>query len=397
MFSAAAYEKRRKKGGLLAPTKSSSMKKTSKVVQRSPATAKKKPRKKSAGGLNVIDLTKKKPAGTPRESSEVGKGKESASKIVEGQVSAFNTPPSAPAVLTPKPKEPQLKLKGPFAVHKKQTTQLQRQVERQSKDMQHVQAYHTLLRQKLDSSREKYSEMKGAFVKLQAHSEDLRQRLHTSEGFGKSLSETLNERKAQLDSANSTIQDLRERLAVEVETNKELNNRVNNLTREVQTNESEVCNMQNLYDNVEDERDTLLKRVETLDRTIEIMKKDRDRFEKHIAVLRKEKDRAHDELKEMQTGRRAKSSTRSLKHREDSWQQPNTSHTDQGTARASSHARSNLPRSLVRGVGGDSNLKVALKHLSQEEEKCKILEKQLQSERMKTRDLQNRVRNFQRY
>lgn len=422
----------RSRGGVTAPTASSFLRKRDKSVKA--GRTKRVDASTGKSGVRIVDLTKKKdrgndmveivPPGSVLKSRQINHDPAKTPAVISAAPTAKSKSPLVSTRLT-KPETPDtsekrptkkaavksgavlkgmgMTLNGPWALHKKQTTMLQNVVAKQTEDLHEVQSYQDMLRKKLEHSNKSYSELKASYRTLQTHSNSVQERLTDVEARLREQSLAYDAKVAALDDKTDMIKFLRGQLDLETEANQTMTRNTHGLKTALQASEREVANMQALYDNVEDERDTLLGRVETLERRVELLKKDRTRYEKHIDILRKEKDRAFDELKEVQRKGLAASGTarKTLQEREASWSvsaaREETKKINIATAIAAGKLKLGR-KSGGHNVTADSlKLKSAMQHLEQEQEKSKLLESQLSAERAKSQDLRNRLRNLQRY
>ena len=112
-----------------------------------------------------------------------------------------------------------MKLNGPWALHKKQTTMLQNVVAKQTEDLHEVQSYQDMLRKKLEHSNKSYSELKASYMTLQTHSNSVQERLTDVEARLRKQSLAYDAKVAALDDKTDMVKFLRGQLDLETEAN----------------------------------------------------------------------------------------------------------------------------------------------------------------------------------
>ena len=307
-----------------------------------------------------------------------------------------------------KKKQQTVTLRGPWKLHKEQTTSLKAKMAKQTEDLTVANTYHELLREKLKIATDNYSKLNEAYVQLKNQSEILRTKYDILESEKKTLSSKNDQIEKENDDANEQVNALLTQLANSLEENRRLDTVNSKYQNETNVANQEIVNMSKLYDNLEMENEANLERIEVLERRVDIMKKDRSRLEHHIVILSKEKERLHSQNKELESGKRMKTSLSEIKRREKNWKNnssdggntidpfkfqkaSSTPFVDaKGSNRSSNYAKLSNPN-LTR------KMNVLIKQLENEKERNKHLLKDNKAKDTQINNLQTRLRNIKRY
>eukprot|EP00944_MAST-04C_sp_MAST-4C-sp1_P004630 g4630.t1 len=298
-----------------------------------------------------------------------------------------------------KDREQKITLRGPWKLHKEETTSLRAKVAKQTEDLTVANTYHEVLRKKLLAATESYSKLNEAYVHLKSQNENLHSKFRCIEIEKNDLLSANEEMKKTGKDSDEQINTLLAQLAQSLEANRKLETMNSKFEDDNDVANKEIQNMAKLYDNLEMENETHMERINVLERRVDIMKKDRSRLEHHISILSKEKERLHSQVKELERGARTQANLSEMKRREKNWS-TNTSNNDDVTSAGAIKAKgSERLGNYLRLTQPNMTRKMHLivKKLQDEEALSSRLMQSNREKDAKIANLTTRIRNMERY
>ena len=293
-----------------------------------------------------------------------------------------------------KDREQKITLRGPWKLHKEETTSLRAKVAKQTEDLTVANTYHEVLRKKLLAATESYSKLNEAYVQLKSQNENLHSKFHCIEIEKNDLLSANEEMKKTAKDSDEQINTLLAQLANSLEANRKLETMNSKFEDDNDVANKEIQNMAKLYDNLEMENETHMERINVLERRVDIMKKDRSRLEHHISILSKEKERLHSQVKELERGARSQANLSEMKRREKNWS-TDTNNNDVAINTKGSERLGKFLRLTQPNMSRKMN--IIVKKLQDEEALSSRLMQSNREKDAKIANLTNRIRNMERY